>query len=223
MYGREYEGKTLRFEPSGGLIESALVMQDKETDTYWSVMKGQAIAGELDGTKLDELPVGMKMRWKEWVQLYPETEVLSIEGREDIPRNPYHDYLNSGEGFRDSEVNDKRLPTKEPVFGFKLEGKAYVVPFKKIEGGVVFELEGQSIFLFRPKKSPLYQSTVAYRTRGTFRKRSGVWSHQSPPQSFQEQLGVFRGQRDQEPVRMEGFDTFWYTWSPMHPGSLILK
>lgn len=36
MYGRDYEGKTLQFEPSGGLANGALILQDKETDTYWS-------------------------------------------------------------------------------------------------------------------------------------------------------------------------------------------
>ncbi len=49
MYSRDYEGKTLKFEPSGGLVNGALILQDKETDTYWSIMEGKAIEGKLSG------------------------------------------------------------------------------------------------------------------------------------------------------------------------------
>jgi len=67
VYGRSYGGQDLRFEASGGLMHAALVMRDKETDTYWSIMTGDAIAGDLRGTPLEELPLGEKAQWKDWV------------------------------------------------------------------------------------------------------------------------------------------------------------
>ena len=81
MYDRNYAGKTLNFEPSGGLMNASLVMQDKQTDTYWSIMSGKVEAGELGGTALVELPVGEKMSWAEWVAKHPDTLVLSVQQR----------------------------------------------------------------------------------------------------------------------------------------------
>ena len=56
MYSRSYAGQELRFEASGGLINRSLVMQDKETDSYWAIMKGRSVGGTLAGTQLAEIP-----------------------------------------------------------------------------------------------------------------------------------------------------------------------
>ena len=76
MYSRDYEDVTVEFEASGGLINSSLVMQDRQTDTYWSMMKGKAISGELEGNDLVELPVSEKMQWRDWKVKHPDTLVL---------------------------------------------------------------------------------------------------------------------------------------------------
>ncbi len=81
MYDRNYDGKTLDFEPSGGLMNASLVMQDKQTDTYWSIMSGKAEAGALAGTALVELPVSEKVTWAEWSARHPDTLVLSVTRR----------------------------------------------------------------------------------------------------------------------------------------------
>ena len=61
MYDRQYNGKVFTFEPSGGLVNATLVMQDFETDSYWSIMTHEAIEGEEKGTKLKELPIDIKI------------------------------------------------------------------------------------------------------------------------------------------------------------------
>ncbi len=102
-------------------MHSSLVMQDMETDTYWAIMSGEAIAGEMKGTMLRELPIGHKMRWRDWVQQHPNTQVLSVSGKEDVSRNPYDDaYFSSSDGFRGQSAKDGRLKTKTPILGFSL-------------------------------------------------------------------------------------------------------
>ena len=81
MYGREYGDQVLRFEASGGLLNASLVMRDKETDSFWSIMTGDALSGELKGTSLVELPYGEKVRFGEWVERYPDTLVLTVKGK----------------------------------------------------------------------------------------------------------------------------------------------
>ncbi|NIS37845.1 DUF3179 domain-containing protein, partial [Candidatus Saccharibacteria bacterium] len=67
VYERVYQGKKLNFEPSGGLMHGSLVMIDFETESLWSILTGDAVGGELKGTKLKEMPVSQKMQWKDWV------------------------------------------------------------------------------------------------------------------------------------------------------------
>ena len=50
MYARSYAGKEYSFEPSGGLIDGALVMQDFETNSYWYIMTQEAVSGAAKGT-----------------------------------------------------------------------------------------------------------------------------------------------------------------------------
>ena len=121
MYGRQYDGKDLRFEASGGLMHAALVMRDKETDSYWSIMTGDAIAGDLRGTRLEEWSLGEKAQWKDWVARHPNTLVLSVNGEEHVENNPYDNYFSSDSGFRDIAARDDRLETKAPVFTFQLK------------------------------------------------------------------------------------------------------
>lgn len=202
-------------------MHSSLVMQDRETDTYWSIMKGYAIAGELKGTELVELPLGQKMQWKQWRQLHPDTLALSVRGVEDSPLNPYDGYVDSDRGFRGAKAKDKRLKTKDPIYAFHLGGRKYAVPSKKIEGGQTFELEdGRSVFLYRPKKASLFQSTVAFISSGKgFKNEKGVWVDVETGARFREDEGEFEGPSVE---RLSGFDTFWYNWSLNNPDTELL-
>ena len=47
MYDREVEDKELTFGVSGKLIRNVLVMYDRETESYWSQLLGEAVDGEL--------------------------------------------------------------------------------------------------------------------------------------------------------------------------------
>ncbi len=73
MYDREYGDRELNFEASGALWQASLVMRDRETDSWWSIMTSAAIGGELDGTDLVELPYGEKTTWGKWRKRYPDT------------------------------------------------------------------------------------------------------------------------------------------------------
>ncbi len=224
MYDREYSGKTLNFEASGGLINSSLVMQDFETDSYWAIMSGESIAGEFKGTQLVELPVGKKMQWRKWKAEHPETLVLSVAGQED-GQNPYGSYFNSDEGFRGSKAKDARLKTKEPIFAFHLAGKNYAVPHSAIESGQVFSVGQSQVFLYRPKGSQMFYSTLAYKTaKIEFKQTNGQWVHTESKCVFDVKAESFSGDALTCPQRLEGgFDTFWYNWSLNNPETEILK
>lgn len=222
MYSRSYEGRTLRFEPSGGLLNASLVMQDKETDSYWSIMTGDAVGGEYAGTKLEEIPVATKTRWKDWVEEHPDTLVLSVQGVEDPMINPYDGYFTDDAGFRGIRARDDRLPTKAPIFAFMHGETKYAVPFDAVEGGKTWTLDdGTEIFLYRPDDAEMFMGTAAFRIRdGGFEKSGGNWVESGSGARFDYDGRQFVGASVE---RLPGFDTFWYTWSLTHPDTKVLR
>ncbi len=221
MYGRDYQGRELHFEPSGGLLYSALVMQDKETDSYWSIMTGDALAGDLRGEALQELPLGEKVQWGKWRRRHPDTLVLSVDGREHIENNPYDNYVSSDSIFRGAEARDVRFRGKQPIFSFRLNGKPYAVPFEDFAGGATFRVGGIQIFLYRPKDAAVFYSTAAYRTTGKgFGKKGKRWRELDSGSFFDPQRSRFEPAGAVEPLF--GFDTFWYMWSETHPDTQVL-
>ena len=220
MYDRVYNGRTINFEASGGLIHSSLVMQDFETDSYWAIMTGEAIAGSYKGTKLIELPVGRKRQWRDWVAEHPETLVLSIGGMED-GRDSYRDYFSSAEGFRGDRATDTRLKTKAPIFAFRRDGQSYALAHHTVEGGGVFDVGSGQVFLYRPERSPMFHSTVAYHVASGVKRQDGQWIHPLSGCTFDEEVESFIGAVGC-PQLVSGVDTFWYNWSLNNPATILL-
>ncbi len=221
MYARDYEGRALNFEPSGGLIDASLIMQDKETDSYWSIMSGSSLAGAYKGTALVELPVSEKMSWRDWRAAHPETLVLSVGGAEHVATSPYDNYFSSEQGFRGAEATDTRLATKAPIYALRWQGRALAIPYSAFAGGAVFELEADLwLFLHRPEDAVIYQSSRAYLSReGSFEKHAAGWIHAASgalleSTGFAEQEGL---------ERLDGFDTFWFNWSMAWPETEVLQ
>ncbi len=222
MYGRQYEGHDLRFEASGGLLHSALVMRDKETGSYWPILAGEAASGKLRGTRLQEMPVGTKAQWKEWRRAHPDTLVLSVAGVEHVENNPYDQYFASDSGFRRLAAKDNRLPTKQPIWAFEAAGRRFAAPFGAFEGGGTFRVGDEWVFLHRPRGAAVYFSTRAFASDTPFARREGVWVHEGSGARFDLARGSFVGGSSAGPQPLKGFDTFWYMWSLTHPDTFVL-
>lgn len=219
MYGREYDGQTLGFEASGGLVSSSLVMRDQQTNSYWSLMKGAATAGPLAGTQLEEIG-SRKTRWSDWRARHPETRVLSVRGREYVP-DRYAAYWRSPAGFRGQRAKDRRLATKAPIFAFRRDDRRFAVAHESIELGHVAVLpDGTRVFLHRPKDSPIFQSTAAFVSRAGFARDGSRWIELESGAAFDPKEQRFEGGAVR---RQKGFDTFWYNWSLNHPDTDLLE
>ncbi len=79
------KGQEFSFGVSGKLIRNVLVMYDRQTESYWSQLLGESVAGEMVGTKLEFLPSWM-MTWSQWKELHPDTVALDKGGRAGQPR-----------------------------------------------------------------------------------------------------------------------------------------
>lgn len=222
MYDRSYDDQVLTFEASGGLINSSLVLQDQETDTYWAIMTGEAVHGEKYGTRLKELAINRKMKWKRWKNQHPDTSVLSLDGVEDIP-DRYGPYFASPVGFRGAAASDPRLNTKDPIFAFRLGARKYAVHHDDLVMGTVFRLGDQQVLLLREQGAEMFQSTLAFATQdGDFRQETGAWLHTASGCRLNPESEEFQGVKTC-PARLPGFDTFWYNWSLSNPETELLK
>ena len=203
VYGREVKGRTLELEPSGALLQASLVMRDRQTDSWWSIMTAQAIGGPLAGTALPELPVGQKTTWGKWRREHPGSLVLSVAGAEHVATSPYDDYFASERTFRDVATADDRLPLKEPVFAFRFEGKLWAIPHRAVEGGRLVDLpgEGRKLLIFREPHASVYASTEAWLVEPEVTGQAA--GARALLAAARADGGGF------SPV--EGFDTFWYT------------
>ena len=222
VYGRTYGGNELRFEASGGLVNAALVMRDKETGSYWPILRGEAETGPLAGTRLEELRWGTKTRWRDWVRAHPGTRVLSVRGVEHVKDNVYDHYFTSGQGFGRLSATDSRLPTKEPVWAFERDGVRYAVPLRQVEGGATVQVGGRALILYRPPGASVYLSTRALEAAGRFAFRDGAWRHEPSGAVFDPERGRFSG----GPAAVQpspGLDTFWCVWSLTHPETEVLR
>ncbi len=128
MYAREIDGEEFTFGVSGKLIRNVLVMYDRQTESYWSQLLGEAVAGEMEGTKLDFVPSWM-MTWQEWKALHPDTVALDKGGRRG-GRDSYTSYYGSSSaGVIGETFQDNRLDTKDFVVGVEVNGEAVAYPF----------------------------------------------------------------------------------------------
>jgi len=183
-------------------------MQDRETDSYWPIMRGESLHGELKGTRLTELAVNDKTTWAEWRELHPDTLVLSVNGVED-KENMYSNYFESTAGFRDQAAEDTRADTKSPVFAFRLEDQPYAVRHENLIGGRHFELGGNNVYLFRSANDQLMDATVSIITPANV------------PCEFDSSINAYAGSECDQ--KLSGFDTFWYNWSLNNPETELME
>lgn len=118
-YSRSIDGQTLTFGVSGKLWNNALVMYDRQTDTLWSHVTGEAIQGKLKGARLSMLAATPRITWGAWRKMHPRTLTLSVDGREDAPNDRYAAYQRDEErtGLFPIRRSDDRARAKELVVG----------------------------------------------------------------------------------------------------------
>ncbi len=93
-------GQELEFGVSGKLRFSDMVMYDRNTESWWQQFLGEAIIGELQGTKLTVLPSWME-NWESYATRHPDGLVMAqpVGHSRDYGRNPYTNYDRSQTPF----------------------------------------------------------------------------------------------------------------------------
>ncbi|MHA2394843.1 MAG: DUF3179 domain-containing protein [Promethearchaeota archaeon] len=120
---------------SGKLINSNLVMYDRETDSYWPQILGTSIHGLRKGESLNIFNI-VWTKWSLVKEKYPDAQVLSedtgfFRRYGDDPYGIYSDsnsYYNSGNPFFPVMHEDNRLEPKEVVTGIIIGANRLAIP-----------------------------------------------------------------------------------------------
>ncbi|NUP39793.1 MAG: DUF3179 domain-containing protein [Streptomyces sp.] len=190
----------LTFGTTGKLINSNLLMYDRQTGSAWPQLLGQAVSGPLKGTRLDTVPL-VWTTWKQWRTTHPDTAVLStntgaLRSYGSDPYGSYDSYPDRGGYYAEGGpifpvlASSGRFADKDVVIGVRV-GKGRLAIHKD---------------LVRTAK------TVRAEVAGT-----RVEAH------WDDRLGTARvvqqvGQR-WEPA--DFLDSMWFAWYAFHPSSQV--
>ena len=152
VFDRRWEGQLYDFGTSGNLRNSDLVMWDRQTESWWQQLTGEAIVGELTGASLDFLPATI-IAWQDFKEFHPQGRVLSKDTGFPRPygQNPYVGYDQVDlPPFLFRGETDGRLPPKERVAAVSLAGRDVAFPFSVLEQERVvnYNLAGVDLAVF---------------------------------------------------------------------------
>ena len=135
-FDRRVGERTLSFGTTGNLRNSDLVMYDRQGQSWWQQITGEAVVGELAGTMLRVIPSQI-LSWAQFKRLHPAGGVLSTHTGYDRPygSNPYAGYDRpNSTPFALGGEPDRTLPPKERVTAVQTgERSAVVYPFSRLE------------------------------------------------------------------------------------------
>ena len=170
-------GEIATFGVSGLLYQSDLLMYDHQSESLWSQIAMESVAGRLTGEKLE--PVFLEhTTWGEWRHAHPQTLVLlnNTGYRRDYDRDPYLGYAQHAELMFPASDVDPRYHAKEWILGIEIKGTFKAYPFselRKISGPVQDTVQGQTLTI-RFNRST--QSAIALDDRGkTFPSFMAYW------------------------------------------------
>ncbi|MCI0485234.1 MAG: DUF3179 domain-containing protein [Blastocatellia bacterium] len=167
VFDRFVGGREYNFGVSGFLRHSDMIMFDRETESLWQQLTGEAIVGDLTGTRLKQLPAQI-ISFEQFSSNYPDGQVLSRKTgyNRDYGRNPYTGYDDiSQKPFLYRGKLDSHLPPMEKLITVSADGVDKAYPYsitKKLR--VINDLVGsQPVVVFHDKGavSALHHSNIA--------------------------------------------------------------
>ncbi len=167
-YIRKMKDELLILGVSGLLLNSALVLYDRESNSLISQVWSKGIVGQYSGKKLDQLPL-VQTKLRNWIEKYPDTKILSkktgFPKREKMyGKDHYSEYKTSEQIHFPVNKKDDLLHPKELVYIIEIEGTVWILQQSKLKGECIQHKEFYSIshsggrLFFRGNSSSLKNS-----------------------------------------------------------------
>jgi hypothetical protein len=195
VFDPRVDGELVEFGTSRKLWNSNLVMYDRKTDSLWSQLLGEAIGGEMTGTKLALIPSD-QMEYGNWKKAYPNGEVLSRDtgATRFYGRNPYGSYFSVQDfSLAMVKVKDERISNDAHILGLEVNDKAKAYPVDLVkQRGVVEDVFEDTTFML------------------SYDKALDV-------------VRIYKKFPDGRTERVNPFSSFWFAWAVTHPGTELYQ
>ncbi len=192
-FSSRVKDRILNFGVSGLLYNSDVLLYDRQTESLWSQIKSQAISGNLQGEKLNRLPI-THTSWSKWLATHPQTKVMSDQTgfSRDYTRDPYAGYEQSrATYFQVSNKAPDNYHPKERVLGLQVNDLFKAYPFSEIDKA----------------NTALLSDNFAGQTFNIH------WDNKNQQASITDSSG-------KEMMAIEGF---WFAWFAFHPETEVFK
>jgi hypothetical protein len=147
---RRVDDRVLEFGVAGLLYNANFLLYDRATESLWSQLRGDALAGPLAGRRLARVPVRQETL-AAWLERHPDSRVLApASDRIDYRHSPFTGYWVENRIPSRVDATDPRFHAKEVVLGVVRGGKAraYLGSIVTAAGGVVDdEFAGRKVHL----------------------------------------------------------------------------
>ena len=243
-YERNIDDVVLEFGTSGRLLNSALVMYDRQTGSLWSHFTGDAVVGEMTGTDLVAHPLST-VAWSDWREANPSGLVLDRETgfHKEYGFNPYpgYDDVDAQPFLFDGEV-DGRFTAMTRVVAFNGGDEAVAVPLSTLRDQRLVRIDGDDadvIVWWKPGTSSALDSfdvAAGHDVGSTFVGRvngdddfavvnDGAALRDAATESIWNILGrATDGSRQGERIaQVQHFDTFWFAWAAYRPDTTVVR
>ncbi len=245
-FDRRVAGRLVTFGTSGMLYLSDLVMYDRQTESLWPQIEGQAVAGALTGAELTVLPASL-VSWEQWRSAHPDGWVLSRQTGFDLPygTNPYYQYDDKASLplFLAGPIDTRIEWLKQPVVGIESGQDALAIDIEALRQDRVREVvvggQDMTVWWLPGARSSLDDLAVG-EGRGvgttavfepeidgrrlTFTPDGDVVVDEQTSSTWnalgQAVSGPLTGKR-LTPVRHTA--TFWFAWSSFHQDTRVLR
>lgn len=190
------ERPDLTFGTTGRLVNSNLLMYDRQTDSEWPQILGTAVSGPLYGQRLQTVPL-VWSSWRAWRAAYPGTRVLSTDTGtlRSYGTDPYGSYPDDSGYYADGgsifpvRYTDDRFPPKEVVIGVWVDDRQVAIHKQRVQ-----------------REQTVRTTLGSARIRADWDTRLGTARVDVPG-------------ADAEPIVM---DAMWFAWYAFHPGTEVV-
>ncbi len=210
------------------LYRNGLIMYDHQTQSLWSHIMGQAIAGDFKDTQL-EVIAALQTDWTTWKERHPDTLVISprLFGRDGY--TGYYQRPDAGVLGRATNP-DESIGPKEFVIGVRLAGEVKAYPFRTLnQQPVVNDAVGDiPVAVFFDKGSAagaVFSPELEDGTLLTF--EAGEAAELAVDVQTKSEWDIFTGTATNGPL--EGTQltqipityAFWFGWADYHPQGAV--
>ena len=244
VFDRRADGRTLDFGTTGNLRHSDLVMWDRQTESWWQQITGEAIVGELSGARLKRLAAA-SVTWREFRRANPDAAALTGDSRIGMDyAAPIYGGYDAPDGYPPmfAGMPDRRLPPMERVLGVDVCGVRAAYPFSALaERPVVNDsLGGKRVVAIFDQAAlspfPYYGDEPVSRASGaatafyaeldgralTFSARDGAIADAETGSTWNALGEAVDGEMKGRRLAIAAHaNHFWFAWAAFHPDTEI--